>query len=406
MKISGAGCCLLDFLYTDCSFHSEQFKMFQSRMPGDGGLVPGGLVFSRQLARYAGLSEEEVLSRLTGGKRPDSINIGGPGVIAMIHAAQMLDPREWECSFHGVYNTSAGFSDILRFLDKIPLHFIPVETQGAVPSTTVLSDPEYHDGAGERTFINTLGAADRINPDHLDEEFFDADIFLWGGTALVPPLHEKLADLLAVTRSKGKVNIVGTVYDFRNESLDPVSPWPLGTCEKPAYPYIDLLIADSEEAFRLSGTHTLDEAVRFFKNSGVGAFMITRGREDMFLFAHEKSLFKSCPGIYLPVSPFVNEDLRRHPEKKGDTTGCGDNFMGGVLVSVAGQMNRNSSGSIDPVAAAVEGISAGGLALYSCGGCMTESFPHEKKSRIDQIKQHYLTHTLPSLGLEYTEERA
>jgi len=401
MKISGAGCCLLDYLYTGYSFSSDAFKKRQSLKSGDGGLIPGQLVFSEQLGQFAGLSAGAVLSEITGGQRPDSVNIGGPGVIAMIHASQVLDPLRWECSFHGVANNTPGFLELFSFLEQVPLKYVPIKTEGNVPSTTVLSDPDYHNGAGERTFINTLGAADRINPDQIKDDFFDADLFLWGGTALVPPLHDQLTDLIKISRVKnaGSVHIVGTVYDFRSENKDPEGPWPLGARDEPVYPYIDLLITDEEEAYRLSGTQSLDEAIDFFRNSGTQAFIITRGRDDLFLYAEEQSIFRNCPGIYLPVSPYVNDDLRMHPEKRGDTTGCGDNFMGGVLASIALQRESVKTGQLDPVAAAVEGICAGGLALYSYGGCMIEKYPGEKSEKITLIRDHYLSETLPKLDL-------
>ena len=50
--ISGAGCALADFLYTDISFNSPGFKKYLSKNPGDGGLSPGKLVFNEELEKF------------------------------------------------------------------------------------------------------------------------------------------------------------------------------------------------------------------------------------------------------------------------------------------------------------------------------------------------------------------
>ena len=82
-------------------------------------------------------------------------------------------------------------------------------------------------------------------------------------------------------------------------------------------------------------------------------------------------------------------DLAENPEKRGDTTGCGDNFMGGVLVSVARQMDADPAGPVDLEEAVVEGICAGGLALYHVGGVYAEKYPGEKQKKIEEIKSSY-----------------
>ena len=46
ITISGTGCALADYLFTNVSFHTDAFQKYQSKMPGDGGLSPGKLVFA------------------------------------------------------------------------------------------------------------------------------------------------------------------------------------------------------------------------------------------------------------------------------------------------------------------------------------------------------------------------
>ena len=394
-RMSGTGCCLLDYLYTSIDFSSDAFSSLLSHKAGDGGLVPGKLVFASDLADFAGKSEAACLEQLTGGLPPDKVNLGGPGVVAMVHASQLLCEEGWDVGFTGALGDDASSKELRAILKNYPLNFSEKTLEGeAVASTTVLSDPSYNNGKGERTFINRLGAADSFEPDFLEDDFFNASLFLWGGTGLVPPQHRGLTSLVKRAKKGGGINVVGTVYDFLNESLNPDGRWPLGDPDEPAYPWIDLLITDQEEAYRLSGSGSLEGAVTFFKQAGCKAFIITRGPDPLCLYS-AGGIFKEQSEIYLPVSPYVNADLEAFPEKRGDTTGCGDNFVGGVMVSLARQLEKGDDAGMDLVAAAVEGTCAGGLALYTKGGCRIESFPGEKDKLLEPIRKDYLSKTLP-----------
>jgi sugar/nucleoside kinase (ribokinase family) len=66
----------------------------------------------------------------------------------------------------------------------------------------VLSDPDYDHGHGERIFINNIGAAWNLYPDDLDDAFFESNMVVFGGTALVPHIHQSLLELLK--KAKGK----------------------------------------------------------------------------------------------------------------------------------------------------------------------------------------------------------
>ncbi|WP_319478725.1 carbohydrate kinase family protein [Marispirochaeta aestuarii] len=388
MTISGTGCCLYDYLYRDVSFESPDFRKFLSSLPGDGGLAPGGLVFAESLSRFAGLSAEECIAALTQGRKPDKVNLGGPAVVSMIHAAQVL-PEEWNIQFYTCLGDDPESERLMEDLKRFPMTLYADRAPGwPVPSTVVLSDPSWHDGAGERSFVNTLGSALAFSPDMLDEGFFRSDICLWGGSALVPPLHDNLAFLTKKARERGCLNIAGTVYDFQHQAADPLHAWPLGTHENPAYPWIDILITDREEARRLSLQEDVEDAAEFLLAQGCGSCVITRGKDDVYVKTRSE-LFRSVPGKIFPVSELIVFDLAENPEKRGDTTGCGDNFMGGVLVSVARQMDADPAGPVDLEEAVVEGICAGGLALYHIGGVYAEKYPGEKKKKISEIKSRY-----------------
>ena len=74
---------------------------------------------------------------------------------------------------------------------------------------------------------------------------------MFGGTALVPQIHDNLTSILKKAKSRSSITIVNTVFDFRNEKSNPGKNWPMGDSDE-SYLYIDLLIADKEEALRLT----------------------------------------------------------------------------------------------------------------------------------------------------------
>ena len=79
--------------------------------------------------------------------------------------------------------------------------------ENRTPSTLVLSDPTYDNGHGERMFINSIGAAWDYYPDDLDDDFFSSEIVVFGGTALVPNIHDHLTAFLKKAKSHGCMTI-------------------------------------------------------------------------------------------------------------------------------------------------------------------------------------------------------
>jgi hypothetical protein len=99
--VSGVGCCLVDFLFNNMDFSSDIIRPFLSRKRGDGGLIPGQLVFKEEFEKFCGSAVESVLNRITGGRSPDNINIGGPSIVSLIHTAQIVDKETCEVRFYG-----------------------------------------------------------------------------------------------------------------------------------------------------------------------------------------------------------------------------------------------------------------------------------------------------------------
>jgi sugar/nucleoside kinase (ribokinase family) len=387
--ISGTGCALADFLYNDISFNSSDFIEFISKNAGDGGLSPGRLVFTEELETYSGRPYKEILNKITGGHPPAAFNVGGPSLVSLIHLSQMLDRNDYEVKYFGMAGQDDTAESILRIVRNTPLNINNYLSGSgrATPFTDVLSDPAFDNGQGERTFVNNIGAAWDYQPDHLTDDFFNSEIVCFGGTALMPQIHDNLTSILEKAKNNYRVTVVNTVYDFRNEKKFPGEPWPLGK-SKVSFGLIDVLIMDREEALKISGQSSIDNAIVFFMSSNVSSFIITNGIDEVYAWSGG-GLFHKARLMKLPVSAKVREDLRLKPELSGDTTGCGDNFAGGVIASVAIQMKNRKPGQFDLREAVSLGIASGGFCCYTLGGTYVEKIQGEKMKRIFELQREY-----------------
>lgn len=379
--ISGTGCSLIDNLYTNLDFRSDVFQPYLSKKKGDGGLTPGQLVFTEEFEKFSKKNISEILNSLIGQRPPDAYNIGGPCIVALINAAQLTWNINTKVNFYGARGNDIDGEHLSELLSKTPVNISKYKiSDKATPYTNVLSDPEYDKGHGERIFINNIGAAWEFRPDDLDDDFFNSDIVVFGATALVPHLHDNLTSLLKKAKERGSITVVNTVFDFRNEKLRPDLKWPLGESDE-TYNYIDLLITDHEEALRLSGMNSIKDAGDFFISNKTGAFAITHGINPVHIFSSGR-FFKPQAVINIPVSEMVISELKERPELAGDTTGCGDNFAGGMIASLAMQLHKSRSSHPDISQAAKWGIASGGFACYYVGGTWFEDKPGEKMQKI------------------------
>ena len=410
VRISGVGCCLLDRIYDNVNFQSDVFRKYLSKKAGDGGLEPGKLTFEEELERFAGERfATEILPSLTEGQQPVNENIGGPCIVALINASQ-LACEESEVSFYGCRGDDDVADNIMQKLrqTKLDLSHYRIQRDSETASTSVLSDPNYDNGHGERTFVNTIGASWHYLPEEVDESFYESDICVFGSTALVPRIHGGLCAMLKKAKAKGRVTVVNTVYDFLSEKEHPGERWPMGDSDE-SYQYIDLLLVDHEEALRLSGCSDIPSAIAFFREKRTGAVLVTNGAKDVSLWA-DSPLFGKVEEQTMPVSKAVGEALKQG--KKGDSTGCGDNFAGGVIGSLARQIAaspipskggvkqcHNTSPSLleragerlfDLREACRWGIVSGGFACFYYGGTYFEQKEGEKLSHLQELYDLYL----------------
>jgi sugar/nucleoside kinase (ribokinase family) len=382
--VSGVGCCLVDLLYNDIDFESDSIRPFLSTKRGDGGLTPGHLVFREEFEKFSGVQLDKALDFITGGRKHDKINIGGPSIVSLINAAQLAGKENCEVRFYGRGGNDESGRYLVSALQQTPVILKDFRLiDNSTPSTIVLSDPGYEGGHGERIFINSIAAAWEYGPDNLDDEFFRSDIVVFGGTGLVPNIHDNLTTLLERAKSSGCTTIVNTVFDFRNEKADPSKKWPLGESDK-SYGFIDILITDREEALRLSGESDTKKALEFFISKRTSSVIITNGSKDILTWSGGQ-FFNETGIMELPVSEkVVNE---RKYFQGGDTTGCGDNFAGGLISSVVDQIQTGKKPDIRETCS--RAVVSGGFTCFYLGGTYFESEEGEKRSKIEPYYEAY-----------------
>jgi sugar/nucleoside kinase (ribokinase family) len=390
LKVSAIGCSLADYLYTGINFDSDSFKKYLSHKEGDGGLNPGHLVFVADLEKFSGRDFPLILNELTGGKEFDGFNLGGPAIVGVINAAQLLYGSNVDFNFYGALGEDDTADRILDMISKTPVNISNyTKRAGTSPYTRVLSDPDHHNGKGERTFINNVGACEDYTPNMVGDDFFDADVLFFGATALVPGIHDHLTSMLKRGKENNCINIVTTVFDFRNEKSNPDKRWPLGESDE-SFELIDLLIVDWDEALKISGKKDFVDASQFFIDMGVKSFIITHGAHDFFIWSNGK-FFKEYPLTAFPICAAIDAELEAHPEKRGDTTGCGDNFAGGALASVVKQLVAGKkAGELEIADACAWACASGGFACFTLGGTYHEKTPGEKLSFVKPLHQAYL----------------
>jgi len=91
-----------------------------------------------------------------------------------------------------------------------------------------------------------------------------------------------------------------------------------------------------------------------------------------------------------PVSKMIATEIKSNPALRGDTTGCGDNFVGGIITSLAVQLKNSSKEKFSFNDAISWGVSSGGFCCFTVGGTYHEQFTGEKKQRILAIHEDYI----------------
>ncbi len=416
-RIHGAGCGLADFIHggIDLDFHSPRILPYHSRTSGDGGLEMGTVIFHDDLLRFSdarraeglptGETWKEILAHLTGPDAPAPVfNVGGPAAASLAAAAQLLRPSRTAVAYYGVAGDDGNAARIRHLLAQTPLDMSSFRLRpGRTPSAHVFSDPRADGGRGDRFFIHRAGDDFPIEDTFQGESFFQAAINLYAGTAVVPALHQALPTLLQKSRRRGAITMVGTVFDFAAEKAAPGMPWPMGEGE--AFPFIDLLVADSEEIRGLagSGPASLEACVDSLLARGLTSVVATRGADPAY-FRSLGGIFGECRG-YAPTHAGLVASAKDRQGNPGDTSGAGDNFLGGLLADLMQQLLADDfypKGEphverelleISPLRlrrAVDAGHIAGGLACLQYGGVRIEKTTGEFLGRVRAMSQQPL----------------
>lgn len=398
-RLHGAGHGLADSILGDVDFHSPRVLPYHSRRPGDGGLEMGRLVYLEDLVRFAGRPWEEILADLAPSGPPVS-TAGGPALVSLTLASQLLRPAKIPVTYYGLSGDDASASRIRWLLAQTPLDLSGFrQKQGRTDITYVLSDPRAQGGDGDRLFVHSPGTAPP-GPDILDESFYQATVNLYAGTALTPGLHKVLPDLLARSRRRGAFTVVGGVFDFEAEREG--RPWSLGSLEGggEAWSLVDLLVGDETEILRYAGRGAADPeaAVEALIHRGLTAAIVTRGTGPVY-YRSIGGLFGECRG-HVPADAALAAKAKDRTAHPGDTTGAGDNFLGGLLASFFYQWLADDfypKGEVhldrelhhmNPLRlrkAVAFGVAAGGLACLQPGGIRLE---RTRGERLGEIRRH------------------
>ncbi|MEM5947060.1 carbohydrate kinase family protein [Spirochaetia bacterium 38H-sp] len=378
-SINGTGCCLLDYIcQTDIS--EPELSALTSQETGDGGIVPEGLVLMEELSAFSGKTEEEIRSLIIRKASSVTSNLGGVGIVPLIHVRQMLAEESDKigfCQFYGMDKTGETLVKYLEYYNIDTTCFRKKE--GYSPETLVLSKGE------KRSFISRLGVAAKIKAEDIDKSFYKADVLVYGATALSPLLHADLDSLLKKSRDNGAINFVLTVHDFFSEKWSPGRPWNMGKSTK-TYSLIDILIGNREEAMGLTGEKNFDKSVERLKDWGVKNMIFTSGAEPVYYYVNPP-LFKNKEEGYFPVPQLSSIITELNLENTdGDSTGCGDNFAGGIIYSIYKETKESGNkNGFDIHNALLHGAASGILSCTYKGGVYKENMVGEKKSLIEKI---------------------
>ncbi len=401
-RIHGVGHGLADLILPEVDFTSSLFQPYHSKFIGDGGLEMGKLVFLPDFLDFAKSSWDIILEQWTKGQGL-TFNAGGPALVSMTLAAQLLNPSKIPVTFYGCSGDDGLGSRLRHLLAHTPLDLTCFrQRQGASACTWLGTDLRMEGGMVERFFIHSPGDVS-FDLNILGESFFQATFNVYAATALLPELHSALPMLLAKGRRRGALNIVATIYDFQAEKSSPGKAWTLGIPE--SYSSIDLLVANSEEIRKLAGLSGIEESAEALFQQGLTACIVTLGAQGVY---HRSlgGIFGQTQG-YVPAHPKIMEAVKNRPSNMGDTVGAGDNFLGGLLADLQMQILEDDfypKGEIHIERELLEisplrlrhaidfGIVCGGLACLQVGGLHLEKAPGDSLSQV----RSYLPEPLPS----------
>lgn len=350
-RIHGAGCGLADWIHGPVDFSCPRLAPYRSREPGDGGLAMGKVTFREDLLDLARRRQAQgepartewpaILADIIGPDAPAPLfNVGGPALASLTLAAQLLRPVRVPVTYYGASGDDAEAARIRHTLAQTPLDMTCFRRRpGRTTAAHVFPDRNGSQGAADRFFVHCQGEDAPSEDVFQGETFFQAVFNVYAGTAQVPTLHRALPDLLAKSRRRGALTVVGAVYDHAAEKSAPGRPWPMG---EGVWPLVDLLVADAAEMRGLAGMPAapVEACVDALCRRGLAAAVATQGEGPVY-YRSLGGPFGECRGWAPPQPDLIA--AARDPGNTGDTSGAGDNFLGALLADLMHQILADDS---------------------------------------------------------------
>jgi sugar/nucleoside kinase (ribokinase family) len=354
-RIHGAGSGLADWIHGPVDFPSPRLDPYRSRAPGDGGLGLGKVTFLEDLLDLARLRQAQgepaqvewagILADMLGQNAAAPLfNVGGPALASLALAAQLLRPARVPVTYYGASGDDSEAARIRHTLAQTPLDMTCFRRRpGRTTAAHVFSGRNGADGASDRFFVHCQGGDAPLEDVFQGESFFQAAFNVYAGTVQVPSLHRALPDLLAKSRRRGALTVVGAVYDHAAEKAAPGRPWPMGERSEgeggggEVWRNVDLLVADAAEMRGLAGLPgaSVEACVEALCARGLAAAVATQGEGPVY-YRSLGGPFGECRGWAAPHSHLIA--AARDPRNTGDTSGAGDNFLGALLADLAHQI--------------------------------------------------------------------
>ena len=185
--------------------------------------------------------------------------------------------------------------------------------ENGVDTRHVIVDPAYKTGIGvalcppgDRAILTYLGTIDAVYPQDITDEILASTRHVHHGSHY---LHANLQPVIAETFQRARGFGASTSLDT---NWDPAERWD-GDLER-ILPQTGLFLPNAQEALRISGKETLDEAAAHFLDLGVQVVAIKAGAEGARAYTPTTHLTRGVT----PVSG-------------GDSIGAGDSFDAGFL---------------------------------------------------------------------------
>ncbi|NMB26349.1 MAG: carbohydrate kinase family protein [Firmicutes bacterium] len=385
MRISGVGCCVVDYIYQDIDFTSPGVKRYLCK-DGSNGLMIGEGNLSSHLTTFFGKSEAAIIEDITGGRTPHKV-LGGVSIVTLVSAAQLLfDRDEIDVYYYANIPDNEPGSIIMDTVGKTPLRTDKIQVmEGDSVVTHALCGNDL-DGNPSRTFICApcVHPSTALQLEQLDHDFYASELTVFSAIQWEPEISGVFTEVLKRCKEAGSITIVSTASD---PLMRGKTKWVLGDSDA-VYEYIDILIMNKEEALNYSGTRDLHSAVDYFKSfPSLGGILVTDGLNPTYVYGRGK-LCLPYEG-FIPIVVDIDQDKQRGLLPEGDTVGCGDNYCGGVVASVALQLGKQGR-PIDLVEACILGSLSGGITSTITGGIFKETHFGQKRGLMEKYHPSYV----------------